>query len=526
MKLLFYGLISILLNCFLLKTSSEICHVGFKLYIYELPHELMKVGEEARKNQTYHVCKKCIFEQFALEFVVMDYFTQFCGRTYNPDEADYFYLPILKDLDYRISMSSGGKRQSSPTEIALIDVLEKNDFTNWFRVFNVTDQYWRKNNGMDHIIVMAAPVTNLRHQSSMRGFFHYMTQLHTPIFLSVETSRSFGEEYPICAKEKNIIMPYPTIDPDFYSGRWFKPDFPRDKIIFYLGGNHGSCVFIRSALTNLIRNKKYAIQRGQRKREEGLQSGTFCPIPVGDSPSSKRMYDTLNFGCIPVILSDDVLWAYNIQSGGPLDPSLFSIQLPQSIVLKTATFILEKIKDNYDLINYNKTLPSGQSFLDILINVSEEEKLGLNKTYMGGRRLNDIYTRELIDSVQCAERRFLKLNGKKNNEQPPIGSIPEGEVNTLIRVLRKISKKDIKSLQRNVGIFGRHFQFYSMNESLSSDFPLIATKTFPTGGGIKMLEKLLKQRKQKGITLIGEKCQEERYKPGHKYLGKFPCEKK
>ena len=124
-----------------------------------------------------------------------------------------------------------------------------------------------------------------------------MMQLHTPIFLNVEYTKSFVEEYPVCATEKNIVMPYPTVDPDFFAGRYFKPNFPnilRDKLFFYLGGNHGSCVEVRQALTALSRNKKLAIMRGQRKREEGFQSATFCPIPIGDSPSSKRMYDVIN----------------------------------------------------------------------------------------------------------------------------------------------------------------------------------------------------------------------------------------
>ena len=51
---------------------------------------------------------------------------------------------------------------------------------------------------------------------------------------------------------------------------------------------------IRDALTSLSRNKQYAIQRGPKKREEGFQSAVFCPIPIGDSPSSKRMYDVIN----------------------------------------------------------------------------------------------------------------------------------------------------------------------------------------------------------------------------------------
>ena len=66
-----------------------------------------------------------------------------------------------------------------------------------------------------------------------------MIHLNAPVFINVEYSKSFTQEYPVCATEKNIIMPYPTIDPDFYAGKLFKPNFPkidRDKLIFYLGG--------------------------------------------------------------------------------------------------------------------------------------------------------------------------------------------------------------------------------------------------------------------------------------------------
>jgi hypothetical protein len=45
-----------------------------------------------------------------------------------------------------------------------------------------------------------------------------MIQLEAPIFLNVEFSRSFVQEYPICAKEKNIVMPYPSIDPELLQG--------------------------------------------------------------------------------------------------------------------------------------------------------------------------------------------------------------------------------------------------------------------------------------------------------------------
>ena len=46
--------------------SAKSCEFNFKLYIYELPPSLIANAEAARSNSTYHVCRKCIFEQFAL----------------------------------------------------------------------------------------------------------------------------------------------------------------------------------------------------------------------------------------------------------------------------------------------------------------------------------------------------------------------------------------------------------------------------------------------------------------------------
>ena len=118
----------------------------------------------------------------------------------------------------------------------------------------------------------------------MRGFFHYMPQLHAPVFVNVEQSRSFAAEYPSCATRKNIVVPYPCTDPDLYSGRLFQAGYPhhkRDKLLFYHGGHHGECAHIRKILAEITENKRLAIQRGDKKRELGFQSaGTCLPIII------------------------------------------------------------------------------------------------------------------------------------------------------------------------------------------------------------------------------------------------------
>jgi hypothetical protein len=134
-----------------------------------------------------------------------------------------------------------------------------------------------------------------------------MIQLKYPIFLNVELSRQFIEEYPICSKNKIIILPYPTTDPSLFSKRLLDVSLmeakQRVKLYFYQGGYHGSCIFVRQGLQNIMKLKQYAQPKGDRKRETGFQSATFCPIPIGDSPSSKRMYDVLHVRNISPLLS-------------------------------------------------------------------------------------------------------------------------------------------------------------------------------------------------------------------------------
>merc|ERR1712054_308855 len=92
--------------------KSRLCPYKFKVYVYPLPASLgaVKNGREARENRTLHICKKCILEQFSLEYIIEDFFINTCARTFDPEEADYFYLPLLRDAEFRLAMSHRQKQ--------------------------------------------------------------------------------------------------------------------------------------------------------------------------------------------------------------------------------------------------------------------------------------------------------------------------------------------------------------------------------------------------------------------------------
>lgn len=465
-------------------TVDLACPYGFKVFVYPLPTSLLsiRISEEARLNRTLHVCQKCIFEQFSLEYIMYDFFSQFCGRTYNPEEADFFYLPIVRDAEYRMAMENRGPRARAPsmTEQALLNIMEKNNSEMWNSVFQYTDKYWHRRQGGDHLIVMPAPVTNLRHESSQRGYFHYMSHLHRPIFMGVEYSIQFVKDYPVCATKKNIVVPYPTTDPDLFNGKLLNVQTERKFLLYYAGGLHGDCIETRRAMMVLMRNSTKLngviprVRNGLAEREHGFLAATFCPIPIGDSPSSKRMYDVLNFGCIPVVLSDDLVWAFSDQTGGSMNHGDFAIQMPQSVVQFASTRSLRVYadrKDDFGILPVSKL------------------------------RLYDLLEKAQQSGVEYENGQYI---------------------NPLVHILRQVPREDIDHLQKFGKTAAKNYRFYAMNVSMS-DIPT-AKHVLPDGGAMGQIADLLTQKKMYGIDKLSAECQYERKELKHTYQARYTCD--
>jgi hypothetical protein len=251
----------------------------------------------------------------------------------------------------------------------------------------------------------------------------------------------------------------------------------RSALLFYSGGLHGDCMEVRQGLHQLVKNSSKlegvlpSMNMNMDKRETGFTASTFCPIPVGDSPSSKRMYDVMNFGCIPVILSDDLVWAYSNESGGPLDHTTFSIQLPQSVV----------------------HLP-----VDQLMNKFSREQFG---------RLprSGLYLRDLLSASLGHEHDYE--NGKY--------------VSPLVRILRRVPYEDVLHLRQGVRKAAPSYRFYKMGTM--NRIP-IAHHKLPDGDAIKLFAQELEYKKQRGLVGIRDQCRAERKRPGHKYVSRYPCD--
>lgn len=74
-----------------------------------------------------------------------------------------------------------------------------------------------------------------------------------------------------------------------------------------------------------------------------MAGSLFCACPEGDSPSAKRQYDAILTGCIPVIVSDDVVYAYSTENQGALDPVKFSVRISEASVVEQKPGLLAQL---------------------------------------------------------------------------------------------------------------------------------------------------------------------------------------
>jgi hypothetical protein len=186
------------------------------------------------------------------------------------------------------------------------------------------------------------------------------------------------------------------------------------------------------------------------------------------------MYDVMYFGCIPVVLSDDLLWAFSKRVGGSLDESLYSIQLPQFVVQSTTAGLLKKYENSKEKLG---VLPSGTLIYTLLLKAKAE-----NAEYQNGQYINP-----------------------------------------LVQILQRVSAHDIEILRSGVEGIAPMFRYYKMKKEMT-EIPT-SKHDYPDGGAMEMITHMLSERKGKGLSVIKTKCQEERKKT-HTYIGRYPCEAK
>lgn len=152
-------------------------------------------------------------------------------------------------------------------------------------------------------------------------------------------------------------------------------------------------------------------------------------------------------------------------------------------------------------VNWGKPLPLGTNLLTVLQNVAkEEEELALNSTTTS--------TTEKLVSSNVNTKKMKRDSNSKGGNDNTVTNEELLQANALIKILLKIPPNEVRKLRENAYAISHYYRFYEFNLSLShSSPPLTAMYTFPSGGGIEMMDRYLNHRKKVGVEAVWTQCQ-------------------
>lgn len=330
---------------------------GLKIYIYtDLPQ---RFNEEIRREN-----RKCASSMFAAEVAIHNYLLRSTVRTTNPSEADLFFLPVYTTCRFTAFAGGGpdpweGRRLMA----AAVDWLSSNH-----------NDLWTANGGRDHVFLAThdyATCFDYKRSRAINPFepvsssiilqtlgdnaspcYNSHHQIVIPPFLPVA---------PAVAKESTTLLQanwkefLPT---DYESGhesqsiKEFRDSSSslRDVNCFFIGQlewedangvvDTSYSGGIRQTIRRLYEKDPWFLIKHVTREGSGglstslyinyLERSIFCLSPAGFAPWTKRFFEAIIHGCIPVVIADTLVLPFEDQ----LDYSQLVVRVSQDELSK------------------------------------------------------------------------------------------------------------------------------------------------------------------------------------------------
>ncbi|KAF7801359.1 putative arabinosyltransferase ARAD1 [Senna tora] len=214
-------------------------------------------------------------------------------RVLDPEEAELFYVPFFSSLSLMVNpVRPAG---SSETERPMYtDVENQEALVEWLE----EQEYWRRNNGRDHVIIASDP----------NALYRVIDRLKNSVLLVADFGRLRHDQGSIV---KDVVIPYS------HRIRVYEGDVGlayRKTLLFFMGARfRKEGGKIRDQLFKILENKdgvviKHGTQSTENRRAatRGMHTSKFCLHPAGDTPSACRLFDAVVSLCVPVIVSDSI----------------------------------------------------------------------------------------------------------------------------------------------------------------------------------------------------------------------------
>ncbi|KAJ1378937.1 Exostosin-like [Sesbania bispinosa] len=194
--------------------------------------------------------------------------------------------------------------------------------------------YWNRSKGGDHFLaschdwkVWELQAPDISREESGKELFKNLIR----VLCNANTSEGFMPERDVSIPEMNLqnfklSSPIPGQDPH-----------NRSILVFFAGGAHGR---IREILLKHWKDKDKEVQVHEYLPKgldyHGLMGQSkFCLCPSGYEVASPRLVESINAGCVPVIVSD----YYQLPFSDVLDWSKFSLHIPSKRIAEIKTIL-------------------------------------------------------------------------------------------------------------------------------------------------------------------------------------------
>ncbi|KAF3791239.1 Xyloglucan-specific galacturonosyltransferase [Nymphaea thermarum] len=266
--------------------------------------------------------------QFSLELIFHSRIKNHPCRVLEEEKASLFYIPFYAGLN-----AMKGNSHNSPVHTKDQLGLE---LVEWIK----TKKSWVKNQGRGHFIAVATISWDLRRKTNGQGWgtnFLELNEMQNPIKLIIERQpwhrNDVGIPYPT-----NF---HPTSDQDIISLQSKLSESKRKTLISFAGSGRPrmkknirrilikECMRNSSVCTYLDCKVVDCVSPG--KVVKLLMESEFCLQPPGDSPTRKSFFDSLVYGCIPVVF-DPFTAHFQYPWHLPEDCRKYSVSIDQELV--------------------------------------------------------------------------------------------------------------------------------------------------------------------------------------------------
>eukprot|EP00249_Psilotum_nudum_P037115 c9496_g1_i2 orf=641-1873(+) len=263
-----------------------------KVFVYKLPSKYNK--------RVVYKDHRCMSHMFSAEIYVHLFLLSSSVRTHNPDEADWFFTPVYTNCDLT---KTGLPLINNPPRMmrSAIQYIARR----W--------PYWNRTEGADHFFVVPHDFGACFHYKEKKAIERGIL----PLLHRATLVQTFGQKNHACLKEGSIVIP-PYIPPNRITAHLLPQDTPRSIFAYFRGvfydvisdpkGGYYARGVRASIWENFKSNPLFDIsEEHPTTYYEDMQRSLFCLCPLGWAPWSPRLVEAVIFGCIPVIIADEIV---------------------------------------------------------------------------------------------------------------------------------------------------------------------------------------------------------------------------